>query len=402
MAPVPKLKLIKPNMKILHTIEGLGAKFGGIATCTYDLLNAMQNPIDSVRILSPDLRDKNDTNLGTDAKWAMTYSNDGIGPFNYSPNLKKILYSTEYDIYHANGMWQYIVHETCKCARSKLKPYVLTPHGMLYPEAMRRSYWKKWPLLKLWFNNDILRATCIHATCETEMIHLRELGYRGSIALIGNPVPVNAEITKIFEDRANNNSLMQNAQTRKLGFLGRLHPRKNCEALLKAVALRPDANISVSILGSGDKNYARYLVDMSQYLGITNKVEFCGFVSGRTKYDKLAELSALFVPSDMENFGMIVPEALLVGTPVMASQGTPWKSLNEHHCGWWTENSSESIASVIDKICATSPQELFEMGRRGREMVLENFEANKVAKKMLNMYKWLLLGGVKPDFIYEN
>ncbi len=104
----------------------------------------------------------------------------------------------------------------------------------------------------------------------------------------------------------------------------------------------------------------------------------------------------------MENFGMIVPEALLVGTPVMASQGTPWKSLNEHHCGWWTENSSESIASVIDKICATSPQELFEMGRRGREMVLENFEANKVAKKMLNMYKWLLLGGVKPDFIYEN
>ena len=76
-------------MKILHTIEGLGAKFGGIATCTYDLLNAMQNPIDSVRILSPDLRDKNDTNLGTDAKWAMTYSNDGIGPFNYSPNLKK-------------------------------------------------------------------------------------------------------------------------------------------------------------------------------------------------------------------------------------------------------------------------------------------------------------------------
>lgn len=388
-------------MKILHTLEGLGAKFGGIATCTYDLLCAMQNQDSSAILLSPSLRDKSDINLGASDSWAVTYPNDGVGPYNYSHNLKKLLDSIECDIYHANGLWQYIVHDTCKCARSKSKPYLITPHGMLYPVALRRSYWKKWPLIKLWFKRDILEASCIHVTCETEMTHLREFGYRGPIALIGNPVPVNAEISSIFQRRVSLGSYMQNTGMIKLGFLGRLHPRKNCEALLSAVALCSDPNIRLIIMGSGDSNYERYLIDKSHHLGIDDKIEFCGFVSGREKFEKLAELSALFVPSDMENFGMIVPEALLVGTPVMASLGTPWKSLNDHQCGWWTDNSPESIVSVIDKIRAASPQELLEMGSRGRDMVLADFEASEVAKKMLSLYNWLLTGCDKPDFVYE-
>ena len=61
---------------------------------------------------------------------------------------------------------------------------------MLYPEALARSARKKWPLRKLWFDRDIREAGCIHATCQDEMKHLRTLGYKGPIALIGNPVCV--------------------------------------------------------------------------------------------------------------------------------------------------------------------------------------------------------------------
>ena len=102
----------------------------------------------------------------------------------------------------------------------------------------------------------------------------------------------------------------------------------------------------------------------------------------------------------MENFGMIVPEALLVGTPVMASLGTPWKELDDHDCGWWRDNSPESVARVIDVIVEKSPAELLAMGMRSRELVLEKYEASKVAAKMLQLYSWLLGKGEKPDFVH--
>lgn len=71
--------------------------------------------------------------------------------------------------------------ETCVVARRKNKPYVITPHGMLYPNALKRSYWKKWPLIQLFFKKDILEATCLHATCKQEMDtdRLLAMGERG-------------------------------------------------------------------------------------------------------------------------------------------------------------------------------------------------------------------------------
>ena len=58
---------------------------------------------------------------------------------------------------------------------------------------------------------------------------------------------------------------------------------------------------------------------------------------------------------------MIVPEALICGTPVYASLGTPWNELNECHCGWWRDNEPATIANVIKEILSLSNDELLEM-----------------------------------------
>ncbi|MDE5978401.1 MAG: glycosyl transferase family 1, partial [Muribaculaceae bacterium] len=79
---------------------------------------------------------------------------------------------------------------------------------------------------------------------------------------------------------------------------------------------------------------------------------------------------------------------------------TPWKELEDHDCGWWRDNSTESVARVIDEIVEKSPAELLAMGIRGRELVLEKYEASKVAAKMLQLYSWLLGNGEKPDFVH--
>lgn len=384
-------------MKILQTIGGFGAKGGGTSTCTYDLLSAVHALPESpeVDLLTPSVTDPSDRIMGKGESWIKTVENDYFSPLSISRNMTRFLRNSDYDVYHTNGMWMHINHATCSIAREKRKPYVITPHGMLYPEALARSAWKKWPLRKIWFDKDIMLASCIHATCEDEMRHLRTLGYTGPIALIGNPVHVPSYTENLLKSR--------NYKTKgsvKLGFLGRLHPRKHVEKIFQGAALSLDVNFEIFVMGNGDESYVNYLKSEIRRLDIEAKVHFLGFLNGKDKFEQLAQLDALFVPSDMENFGMIIPEALLVGTPVMASLGTPWEALNKKKCGWWCDNSPETIADVINGINSLSSDELREKGIRGRDYVLTNFAADRVAGQMYSLYQWLNGNCEKPDFVF--
>lgn len=373
-------------MRILHTIQGLSAKSGGTSTSTYDLLTAMRRigcDVDLMTLRSSDL-------MGNGESWIRALPNDSLSSYGYSRNVNKFLSQTDYDLYHTNGLWLYSNHLTCKIARDKDKPYVITPHGMLYPLALKRSYWKKWPLLQLWFKKDILQASCIHVTSMPELKYVRLFGYKGPVAVIANPVSWPDYINTIARE---------NSKVR-FGFLGRLHPVKKVENIFYAASLLDRADFEIRIIGSGDSDYEYFLKQEVDRLRLSN-VRFCGFVTGREKYEMLAGLSALFVPSDFENFGMIVPEALSVGTPVMASLETPWEELNIHKCGWWCDRSPQKIAQVMTEILNMSKPEQTAMGVRGKQLVANSYTAQKVAKKMRLLYEWIVLRGIKPNFIYE-
>ena len=97
---------------------------------------------------------------------------------------------------------------------------------------------------------------------------------------------------------------------------------------------------------------------------------------------------------------MIVTEALSVGTPVMASLGTPWEELNSHDCGWWVDRAPESVAAVMEEVLSLSPERLLEMGANGRRLVEEKYTDTKVAQQMQELYDWIA-GGKRPDFVFE-
>lgn len=160
-------------------------------------------------------------------------------------------------------------------------------------------------------------------------------------------------------------------------------------------------NCELIIMGKGDEVYEQFLRNETKRLRLESCVKFYGFVNGRDKYEQLAQLSCLFVPSDFENFGMIVTEALSVGTPVMASLGTPWEELNTKKCGWWIDRSPENIAQVMQQVQKMSIPELLSMGDRGKQLVQEKYTAPMVARKMQELYEWLLSKRSKPEFVYE-
>lgn len=381
-------------MKILQTIQGMAASSGGPSTCTRDLLEGLAHLNANVDLLTASPKNPSDANLGKGSLWLKEVPNDYKTPLCFSRNLRKALQESEYDIYHANALWMYLNHLTCKIARDKHKPYIISPHGMLYPTALAIKYWKKWPMLKLWFDKDIHSAACLHATCLPEMEYCRDFGYRGPIAVIPNCV-VMPEHVQLCTSKPKKKSI---------GFLGRLHPIKKIENILYGASMAIQSGcepFSIEIMGKGDDTYEQFLRDETARLGLSEYVHFVGFVSGNEKYERLSKLWALFVPSAQENFGMIVPESLICGTPVYASTGTPWSELNDFNCGWWKDNSPETISAVIIDLLSKSEDEVVEMGTRGRKLIEEKYEQNKVAGMMHNLYKWINGEGEKPEFVYE-
>lgn len=380
--------------KVLQTIQSMNIKSGGPTTCTHDLMEGIYVQSCNVDLMT--LQDGCDLSLiaGHDRPWIKLIANDTFSPLFISKNFRKVLAESDYNLYHTNALWLYVNHITCKIAREKHKPYIISPHGMLYPSALKIKVWKKKPMLWLWFNKDIHHAACLHTTCYEEMQHCRTFGYKGPIAVIPNPVVIPNEIVakKCIPSE------------KRIGFIGRLHPIKKVEALIygMAYAIEQGApSFQLDIMGTGSKDYEIFLRKEVNRLGLDSKVNFVGFVSGKEKYERLSNLWALFVPSVQENFGMIVPEALICGTPVYASKGTPWEELNSHGCGWWHKNSPDTIASIILELFSKNESELLQMGKNGRTLIEQKYEQAKVARQMLRLYEWILNGGNKPEFVYE-
>jgi len=377
-------------MKILHTISGLNTCSGGTSTCTYHLLKGLQqNGVVVADILT--LASNDGTIIGND-EFIKTVPSDAKTPLMYSRNFRNYLKNNKaYDLYHANGLWTDPTHATVQCALKQNKPCIIAPHGMLYPQALQVATWKKRLTLSLFQHKDLRQATCLQATCNQEMLHIRNFGLTTPIAVVPNCLPVDISV----HTRTTENPVKQ------FGFVGRLNRIKNIEALLKAwLALgNITQDAGLTIVGSGDNVYE---AELRQYVAehkIKN-ISFTEFLSGDALIQKIRSLDYLVLPSHTENFGMVVPESLMLGVPVIASKYTPWEELNTHNCGWWVNNDVDSLTETIKKAISTPESVRIEMGKRGQELIKNNYSIEVVAQKMAQLYNWILNGGEKPEFVY--
>lgn len=312
--------------------------------------------------------------------------------FGYIPHLKKSIGSVgRVDIFHIQGIWRYIGAEASYYARQHHIPYVISLRGMLYPQALAASAMVKKISLWLYQRKDLQCAACIQATCKEEMEHYRNLGFTNPVAVIPNPIDLGNYLKRPIPQKLHF----------KIGYLGRIHPRKRIERLIYAMsALREKINnAELVVIGSGDENYELFLKNEVERLKLNNVI-FTGFLTGEKKDFVISELSVLAVPSDFENFGNIVTEALVRGVPVIASTGTPWQELETHQCGWWVNNDQDSINNAILKAYEIGEAERIRMGLNGKRLMKENYSVEVLGEKMKLLYEWILGKVEKPDFVY--
>ena len=133
--------------------------------------------------------------------------------------------------------------------------------------------------------------------------------------------------------------------------------------------------------------------------GHVPRVSFVGEINGPAKYEFLAGADIYVLPSDTENFGVTVAEALASGTPVIASQGTPWQGVEREKCGRWVPIGVEPLAAALDELMSMSDEERVAMGARGREWIRRDFSRQGIGVRMKTAYEWLLGKGDKPEWV---
>lgn len=314
------------------------------------------------------------------------------GSFAYVDNIYDCLRKEPgVNIYHIHGIWLYHGLAVANYAKKMKRPYIVAPRGMLYPQALaHHALYKK---LSLWlYQGKIFAdAACVQCTCVEEMEHYRALGFRNPVAVLPNPIDINGIIEREIPDKP----------VLKIGYLGRLHPRKRVERLIYAFSELRDklSDCRLVVIGGGDEKYKKFLENEARRLNVTN-VEFTGFLTGDEKDKAITGLAYLAVPSDFENFGNIVTEALVRGVPVIASKGMPWQELEGYHCGWWIDNDQESINRTILSAISISQEERVHMGMNGKELVRRNYSVEALGEKMKSLYEWILKGDLKPSFVY--
>lgn len=367
-------------MRVLNTLNDISIRSGGVVA-------ALRGVFECTRFQSVVMCSEchPDDLPGVETVYT---SRTGISPFKYVSGIRKDLDSIgKFDILHTHGVWLHINSATVLYAQKKKIPSVLSPHGMLYPEAFYSNHLRKSLFWDYKFKAILDKVSCVHVTCEREKSELRNLGVTAPIALIPNSVTVSQVRSSI--------EIKEAALNRKVGFLGRLDKRKRVDLLID-IWVEYKINGELVIAGEGDPAYQEFL--KLKACGAKN-ITFLGFLSGTEKERFLRSLCALIVPSDFENFGMIIPEALSVGTPVIASSGTPWQILDGSDCGWWVRNNPRELKNAISAALDQTEGELLRRSENAFKLASEKFSSAHVNKLYEELYGWLCLGLKKPDFV---
>ncbi|RZN84503.1 MAG: glycosyltransferase [Winogradskyella sp.] len=367
-------------MKVLFPIGALfPSQTGGPANSIYWLAKALHKNGVEVKVIT--------TNRGIAEnvielnKWLSLDYGDVYycTEFNYSLNLKLIRKTLqnlkETDIVHLTSIFDIPSLIIALFAVFFNKKIVWSVRGELAPKALKIKFSLKKVLLFL--VKRIKNKIYFHSTVKQETEYIKsQMGVNQKIIELPNYMDLSQYKGCHHEDDD------------YFLYLGRIHSIKALENLLEAYSKVNHLKLpNLYLVGTGDQDYINDLEHLSKKLNISDKVFFKGHVAGQKKYNFLKNAKFLILPSFTENFGNVVIEALSQGTPVIASQGTPWQILEIENCGFWVSNDPENLSEIIKNSSELSKEVYKNMRKNAFDLASNNFDINNNVSLWVNAYK---------------
>lgn len=284
-------------------------------------------------------------------------------------------------------------HRIAVKARQAKIPQVFSPLGMLEPWSLAQKRLKKRIGWLFYQRHDIECSAAVHATAQSEATSLRALGIKAPIAVIphGIDIPANLPAQPPVQRDTSQITIL---------FLSRIHPKKGLLELVQACAGLKTKNWRVIIAGPDSDGYRAVIEKAVNGAQLQDRFEFVGPVYGEQKAALFAQTDLFVLPSYSENFGLVIPEALAYGVPVITTTGTPWSELNELACGWWIPIGAAALETTLVEALALPSDALADMGARGRSLVEERYAWPAIIQKHIALHEWIVGGGQRPDFLF--
>jgi glycosyltransferase involved in cell wall biosynthesis len=120
-------------------------------------------------------------------------------------------------------------------------------------------------------------------------------------------------------------------------------------------------------------------------------IRYGGEIANAMVPSMLVEQDLLFLPTRGENFGHAIFEAMACGVPVLISDRTPWRNLEEHGVGWDLPlDHPESFVRAIACLAAMTEGERHSMRRRARAYSEEYVKTSDAASRTKAMFETVL------------
>ncbi|MBU1349355.1 glycosyltransferase [Patescibacteria group bacterium] len=328
-----------------------------------------------------------------------------VGPKSlyFSPQMSQNavnLSNDRFNIVHQHGIWTGVSRATLKINKRHKTPTIIAPHGCLNHWALNLSRWKKRIALTAYERKNLVHASCLHATSETEIADFRDFGLTNPIAFIENGV-----MEKHLSMEGNANRFReQNAiafDKRLLFFLSRITPKKGLIMLVEAIIRIKDdfKDWQLIIAGMDEFNHKVEVESLIKQLKLEDKIKIIGPLFDQAKADAFAAAELFILPSHSEGSPLIVLESLAAGVPVITTKASTWSNLTVHNCGWWVDINTQAIVVALQEAVSMSAEELRKMGMCGKHLIASRYTWPQLAQKTIWLYDWLLGQSDKPDFV---
>jgi glycosyltransferase involved in cell wall biosynthesis len=176
-----------------------------------------------------------------------------------------------------------------------------------------------------------------------------------------------------------------------VGMVGSVTTRwKNHAFFIRVAAAFQNQDVAVFRIygvlpGQGDPYYEELKSLVKELSSNDSVVQFVQF---KSPPDIMKEIDVLFHPCEFESFGRIFTEAMAANIPLVAvSEGGALEVVREGVNGFLVKKNVVEDAQRALNILLSSEATRNEMGKRGREIVSNEYSLNRLANAMKNLYQ---------------
>lgn len=254
---------------------------------------------------------------------------------------------------------------------------IMHVRGMLHPGALGQKKQKKQLFLKAIKWLGISRKIVFCASDTQEAGFTKAIFGQNTKVHIAQNFPAHFEVLPALPKEVGQVSLIS---------IALISPMKNHALILEAISL-VKATVRWHIYGPiKESDYWEQCLQLIKKLPNNISVFYKGELIPTEVYATLKKYHFFILPSESENFGHALYEAMIAGKPVITSNNTPWNNLETHNAGYNVALTPKAIATAIEDSAALDTTNYTEKVKNIRSYAEHAIDREAIKKQYINLF----------------